>query len=123
MKEYTWQELELNGLMDEPLNEGSTYTVEPVRVNQTFITLLAEAHDSLTGYGKEHSNCASNELSDAADNYTTSWITVPVLVMKEDTGEPGYDWIHIYNWEGVMRMTGIISDPHGGMEVYKINQT
>mgnify|MGYP003677596738 FL=1 len=113
---------ELNGL--NPEYEGrfgkSIYTVESTEMSVPYLKALAEAHDAITTYGK-----AGEENSPALNDLTYDELfeepMIPVWVIKENCGEPGDDYIVIYNWEGVMRITGLISDSHGHMSTYKVS--
>lgn len=103
-----------------------TYVTQSLRMNEQFVQLLAEAHDSLLKYGKESAfkewSVEEGKLSDMVPDWEEE-PTVPVLRIVENDGEPGDDWIVIYNYEGVLRMTGVLSDEHCGLYVYKVNET
>ena len=46
-----------------------------------------------------------------------------VLAIIEGILEPGNDLILIYNWEGVLRMTGIQTCSHGTMHIYRTSES
>jgi len=118
------QPFELNGL--DPKHEGrfgeSTYKVECTDMSERFIKALAEAHDSITTYGKagvEEDTSALHDIEYLGNEAVEPMIRV--LVIQENCGEPGDDYIVIYNYRGVMRMTGIMSDSHCHLYVYKVS--
>ena len=126
------QRFELNGFDPEyaeghyaGLSAEKTYVTQSLRANEQFIQLLAEAHDSRLKYGKE--SAFNQECSEAGKLHDIDdWEaepTVPVLRIVENDGEPGDDWIVIYNYKGVLRMTGVLSDEHCGLYIYKVNET
>ena len=125
-KVYRFLELNLCDKFTDPANYVSEsnqakHTVEAIHMSQRFIKELARAHDALTDYGKDHYE--GNELlSDYAEETDWGKGDVPVLAIQEGDSEPGEDFIVIYNYEGVMRMTGIMADSHCHVYVYKINQ-
>ena len=115
---------ELNGL--DPEYEGrfgeSTYKVVCTDMSERFIKALAEAHDSITTYGKAGVEEDTSELHDL--DYLGNETVEPmirVLVIQENCGEPGDDFIVNYNYKGVMRMTGLMSDSHCHLSVYKVS--
>jgi len=124
------QPFKLKGF-DPDYAENSTYVTESLRMNEQFIQLLAEAHDSRLKYGEkgayQDQDLKSHECSEVDKIYDIDdWEaepTVPVLVIKENEGEPGDDWIVIYNYEGVLRMTGVLADSHCHLYIYKVNET
>ena len=110
--------LELNGLD----TAHSVITVESINMSQRFIKELAQAHDSCTEYGKEPNRGNINLAISEMEPEDWNDGDVPVLALIENDGEPGDDFIVIYNYEGVLRMTGIMADSHCHCYIYKINQ-
>ena len=106
------------------------YTTSVRYLNHDFIKELATAHDACKEYGMYDKNdnfiAEANEIITGRDeelaNFKQEKEQTPVICLMEDTGEPGLDFIVIYNYEGVMRMTGIIADSHCHCYIYKINQ-
>tara|TARA_R110002020_G_scaffold167184_1_gene355403 strand:+ start:454 stop:861 length:408 start_codon:yes stop_codon:yes gene_type:complete len=126
------QRFELNGF-DPEYSEGhfagdsaeKTYVTQSLRMNEQFIQLLAEAHDSRLEYGKESAfkqECSEEGKLHDIDDWEAE-PTVPVLRIVENDGEPGDDWIVIYNYKGVLRMTGVLADSHCHLYIYKVNET
>ena len=122
--------LELNGLNCHTLPDGeykrakerSIYAIECTNMSERFIKALAKAHDSITTYGKAGEKEDTGELNDL--DYLGNEHVEPqirVLLVKENWGDPGDDYIVIYNWEGVLRMTGLMSDSHNWLSVYKVS--
>ena len=106
------------------LSAEKTYVTQSLRMNEQFIQLLAEAHDSRLEYGKESAYQECSEVQKIYD--IDDWEaepTVPVLRIVENDGEPGDDWIVIYNYKGVLRMTGVLADSHCHLYIYKVNET
>ena len=107
------------------------YTTSVRYLNHDFIKELATAHDACEEYGKfdenDHFIADYNEIITDKDeelaNFTQSEGQIPVICIMEDMGEPDQDFIVIYNYEGVMRMTGIHADSHCACYIYKVNQT
>lgn len=106
------------------------YTTSVRYLSQEFVKELAAAHEACEEYGKFDENdyfiADYNEIITDRDeelaNFTQSEGQIPVICIMEDVGEPDQDFIVIYNYEGVMRMTGIIADSHCHCYIYKINQ-
>jgi len=126
-------EFELNGF-DPKYTENhfagrsaeKTYVTESLRMNEQFIQLLAEGHDSLLQYGKESAGGGTANVEGKLSDIVPDWEsepTVPVLRIVENDGEPGDDWIVIYNYKGVLRMTGVLADSHCHLYIYKVNET
>ena len=118
-------ELNKDGDCSDPANldmiiTKSKYAVDPINISERFVKELARAHDALTDYGKEHYE--PNEVIQELEPEEWCEGDIPVLAIVENYGEPGEDYIVIYNYEGVMRMTGIMADSHCHTYVYKINQ-
>ena len=122
--------LELNGLNCHTLPDGeykrekerSIYAIECTDMSERFIKALAEAHDSITTYGK------AGEKEDTSELHNLQYLgnenvepQIRVLVIKENWSDPGDDYIVIYNYNGVMRMTGLMSDSHCHLSVYKVS--
>ena len=110
------------------------YTTSVRYLSQEFVKELARAHDACEEYGKfdenDHFIADYNEIITGRDeeylsqeDFTQSEGQIPVICIMEDVGEPDQDFIVIYNYEGVMRMTGIHADSHCACYIYKINQT
>ena len=107
------------------------YTTSVRYLSQEFVKELARAHDACEEYGKfdenDHLIADYNEIITGRDeelaNFTPTEGQISVICIMEDVGEPDQDFIVIYNYEGVMRMTGIHADSHCACYIYKINQT
>ena len=107
------------------------YTTSVRYLNHDFIKELATAHDACEEYGKfdenDHFIADYNKIITGRDeelaNFTQSEGQISVICLMEDVGEPDQDFIVIYNYEGVMRMTGIHADSHCACYIYKVNQT
>tara|TARA_R110000796_G_scaffold10102_1_gene33898 strand:- start:58 stop:489 length:432 start_codon:yes stop_codon:yes gene_type:complete len=107
------------------------YTTSVRYLNHDFIKELARVHDACEGYGKydENDNFIANyneiitDKDEELANLTQTEGQIPVICLMEDVGEPDQDFIVIYNYEGVMRMTGIHADSHCSCYIYKVNQT
>jgi len=107
------------------------YTTSVRYLSQEFVKELARAHDACEEYGKfdenDHFIADYNEIITGRDeelaNFTPTEGQISVICIMEDVGEPDQDFIVIYNYEGVMRMTGIHADSHCACYIYKINQT
>ena len=107
---------ELNGL-------NGNHTVQSMKLSERLIKALIKGHIA----------CARSEsytiLKEASLAVSTmdgiDWTdgTIPVLAIVENAGEPGDDYILIYNWDGVMHMTGLRSDEHAYQEIYRVNET
>ena len=95
--------------------------VDVLNMGDLFIKELARSHDALTKCGSWNSE-QNNELSEMGDE---EWHDGPnrVLAIIEGILEPGNDLILIYNWEGVLRMTGIQTCSHGTMHIYRTNES
>ena len=115
MEKKTYKFLELNK------EESSVHTVECMNMSQRFVKELARAHEACKGYGEDHYE--PNEVLQELEPEEWYEGDVPVLAIIENDGEPGDDFIVIYNYEGVMRMTGIMADSHCHTYIYKVNQT
>ena len=106
------------------------YTTSVRYLNHDFIKELATAHDACEEYGKfdenDHFIADYNKIITGRDeevaNFTQSEGQISVICLMEDVGEPDQDFIVIYNYEGVMRMTGIHADSHCACYIYKVNQ-
>tara|TARA_R110000803_G_scaffold162255_1_gene225917 strand:+ start:63 stop:413 length:351 start_codon:yes stop_codon:yes gene_type:complete len=115
MKEKkTYKFLELNGL-------DNTHTIESINMSQRFIKELAQGHDSCTEYGKASIGEINHAITEM-DPKDWNEGDVPVLALIENDGEPGDDFIVIYNYEGSLRMTGIAADSHSHCYIYKVSQ-
>ena len=105
-----------------------TYTTSARKVSERFVKELAAAHDKCEAYGKydekdsfiaEYSEAIS-DIQEELGDYNEG--EVSILCVMEQNGEPDEDFIVIYNYEGVLRMTGIHGDSHCACYIYKINQ-
>lgn len=113
---------ELNGL--NPEYEGrfgeSIYTIERTNLSEPYLKALAEAHDAITTYGKAGEK-DTPALNDLTYDELFEEPMIPVWVIKENCGEPGDDYIVIYTYDNAMRMTGLMSDSHCYLSVYKVS--
>ena len=107
------------------------YTTSVRYLSQEFVKELAAAHDACKEYGlfdkNDHFIAEYNEIITDRDeelaNFTQGEGQIPVICLMEYVGEPEMDFIVIYNYEGVMRLTGIHADSHCACYIYKVNQT
>ena len=107
------------------------YTTSVRYLSQEFVEDLAAAHETCEEYGKYDKN--DDFIADYTEkltgrdeelaNFTQSEGQIPVICIMEESGEPGDDFIVIYNWDGVLRMTGIHADSHCHLYIYKVNET
>ena len=101
---------ELNGL-------DGNHTVQSMNFSERLVKELIKGHETESNTIREDASLAVSEM-DGID-----WTTgTSVLAIIENAGEPGDDYILIYNWDGVMRMTGLNSDEHGHRSIYKVNE-
>jgi|TARA_R100001377_G_C3122464_1_gene86436 hypothetical protein len=104
------QLLKLEGL-------NGNHTVQSLKLSERLIKELIKGHETESNTIREDASLAVSEM-DGID-----WTTgTSVLAIIENAGEPGDDYILIYNWDGVMRMTGLNSDEHGHRSIYKVNE-
>jgi len=112
-------------------HKNYNYTTSVRYLSQEFVKELAAAHDACEEYGlfDENDNFIAdyNEIITNSDeelvNFTPTEGQIPVICIMEDVGEPDQDFIVIYNYEGVMRMTGIHADSHCACYIYKVIET
>ena len=97
--------------------------VDVMNLSEAFLEELATTHDSLTETGVAGSkrNMKITEL-DAEDWTEGNQRVLAIVEGYEDQLEPGNDLIIIYNWKGVLRMTGIQTDSHGCCYIYRTNE-
>jgi hypothetical protein len=112
-----------NGTLESDYFDPAEYNYKTsvMNMSERFVKELARAHDACKGYGQDHyeGNTVLNEM-DPEDWWEGN---ISGLVIMENDGEPGDDFIVVYNYEGVMRMTGIMADSHCHIYIYKLNQT
>ena len=103
----------------DPADYG--YTTSVINMSERFVKELARAHDACKGYGQDYyeGNTVLTEMD--SDDWWKG--NISGLVIIENDGEHGDDFIVVYNYEGVMRMTGIMADSHCHTYIYKVNQT
>ena len=94
--------------------------VEVFNMSGLFLEELAKVHDSLTetGFKGSERNMIITELD--AEHWTDG--DQRVLAIVESEMDPDRQLILIYNWEGVLRMTGIQTDSHGCCYIYRTNE-
>ena len=103
---------ELNGL-------NGNHTVQSMKLSERLIKALIKGHKAESFTIREEASLAVSTM----DGIDWTDGTIPVLAIIENAGEPGDDYILIYNWDGVMRMTGLRSDEHAYQEIYRVNET
>tara|TARA_R110000765_G_scaffold261262_1_gene361263 strand:- start:329 stop:724 length:396 start_codon:yes stop_codon:yes gene_type:complete len=94
--------------------------VEVFNMSGLFLEELAKVHDSLTetGFKGSERNMIITELD--AEHWTDG--DQRVLAIVESEMDPDRQLILIYNWKGVLRMTGIQTDSHGCCYIYRTNE-
>ena len=94
--------------------------VEVFNMSGLFLEELAKVHDSLTetGFKGSERNMIIPELD--AEHWTDG--DQRVLAIVESEMDPDRQLILIYNWKGVLRMTGIQTDSHGCCYIYRTNE-
>ena len=101
---------ELNGL-------DGNHTVQSMNFSERLVKELIKGHEAQTSTIREDASLAVSEM----DGIDWTDGNIPVLAIIEYAGEPGDDYIVIYNYERRLRMTGLRTDEHGHREIYGLN--